>query len=125
MERSGVGERQDLEDKENFIIFQQYSIIHHIYATIGTIYYPACLWRLVNYHPHTPYLGYFHCSFITECLFHAVYLQKLQAGADGRVRGNTLFIIISRALNGLVQQFDQSTAGQNVTHTSHLFVDLI
>ena len=38
-----------------------------------------------------------------------MYLEELQARADGCVRGNTLLVIISCALSGLVQQLHQST----------------
>lgn len=62
-------------------------------------------------------------SFISVCLVHAVYLKELQARADSCIRGNALLIVISRTLNGLVQQLHQSTkVRQIITYYNTFFL---
>lgn len=42
------------------------------------------------------------------------YLEQLQAWTDGCIGGDALLIIVSRALDWLVQQFHQGTETTNI-----------
>lgn len=49
-------------------------------------------------------------------MFFTMHLEQLQARTDGCIGGNTLLIIISCALDGLVQQFHQSAKTQKTSY---------